>query len=160
MITLSSVLMVLKSFCKGYAAAKANATFAVVNRLRTEEGPFDGILPKSNTDGFGVIRDHEIADDHGDLPHGRAVSQPCFGRKPAPHNTHLQDGETLVSAAGFPALVKFVAADKDKPLVIFVPGDAYLARIAYGFPDGNEQDFLAYWINQAGFSVLGVSLPS
>ena len=76
-----------------------------------------------------------------------------------PHNPNLHDGEMLVSAAGFPALVKFVAADKDKPLVIFVPGDAHLARIAYGFPDGNEQDFLAYWIKQAGFPFLGVSYP-
>ncbi|MEX3006936.1 hypothetical protein [Hoeflea sp. TYP-13] len=74
-------------------------------------------------------------------------------------NKHLYDGETLVSAAGFPALIKYVEADKDKPLVIFVPGDAHLARIAYGFPKGNPQDFLAYWLNQAGYPFLGVSYP-
>ncbi|HEX4044617.1 MAG TPA: hypothetical protein VHZ76_03010 [Gammaproteobacteria bacterium] len=33
----------------------------------------------------------------------------------------------------FPALIKLTKGNSDKPLVIFVPGDSHLARIAYNF---------------------------
>ncbi|WP_058524594.1 hypothetical protein [Legionella birminghamensis] len=44
-------------------------------------------------------------------------------------------------------------------MVVFVPGDSHLARISYGFPKGNEKDFLAYWLNKEGYSFLGISYP-
>ena len=71
----------------------------------------------------------------------------------------LYPGEQIIDAAGFPSLVKFIKGDPRKPLVVFVPGTSFLARIAYGFPAGNDADFLAHWIVQRGYSFLGTSYP-
>jgi hypothetical protein len=75
----------------------------------------------------------------------------------------LYDGEKLVEVNKVQTLYKFIESTEnssDKPLIIFVPGDAHLARISYGFPDGKEDDFLAYWFHKKGFPFLGVSYPS
>lgn len=72
----------------------------------------------------------------------------------------LYPGEQLVKINEFETLIKFVKADPKKPLVIFVPGDSHLARIAYGYPKGDDKDFLAYWLQARGYSFLGVSYPS
>lgn len=69
------------------------------------------------------------------------------------------EGEQLVEINNIQTLFKFIEGDKDKPLVIFVPGAAHLARIAYGFPGGKEDDFLSYWIHEKGYPFLGVSYP-
>jgi hypothetical protein len=67
--------------------------------------------------------------------------------------------ETIVQAAGFPALVRFEHGAPDKPLVAFITGGGVLARIAYGHPDGTPSDFLFHWLSREGFSTLGMSYP-
>jgi pimeloyl-ACP methyl ester carboxylesterase len=74
-------------------------------------------------------------------------------------NSRLFPGERVIDAAGFPALVKIIAGPRGSTLVVFVPGTSFLARIAYGFPGGRPEDFLAHWIASAGYSFLGVSYP-
>jgi len=71
----------------------------------------------------------------------------------------LFPGEEVIDAAGYPALVKFTKGQKDRPLLVFVPGTSFLARIAYGFPGGRPEDFLEHWVVAAGYSFLGVSYP-
>jgi hypothetical protein len=67
--------------------------------------------------------------------------------------------ETIVQAAGFPALVQRQRGEADKPLVAFVTGGGVLARIAYGHPKGRPSDFLFHWLCREGFSTLGMSYP-
>src|SRR5271166_6375142 len=67
--------------------------------------------------------------------------------------------EQLIESGGFPALVKFAKGNGDLPLVVFLPGTSFLARIAYGFPSGQPEDFLEHWLVKAGYSFLGVSYP-
>lgn len=55
--------------------------------------------------------------------------------------------------------MKFIPGDENKPLIIFIPGMSHLARIAYGYPNCNEQDFLAYWIHQKQYPFLAISYP-
>ena len=71
----------------------------------------------------------------------------------------LYSGEKLIYSADYPALAYFIKGDPNKPLVVFVPGDSHLARIAYGYAGGNKKDFLAHWINQLGYSFLAISYP-
>lgn len=73
-------------------------------------------------------------------------------------------GEVIEHIAGAPALVAYrpcqSIAAKQRALVVFVPGAAHLARIAYGGHPGSQLDsFLAHWINEAGFNFLGISYP-
>lgn len=68
--------------------------------------------------------------------------------------------EQVATYNGFQSLVQFMKGDPRKPLIIFVPGNAHLARIGYGYADGNPKDFLAYWLNKKGYSFLGVSYPT
>ncbi|WP_020413748.1 hypothetical protein [Microbulbifer variabilis] len=75
-------------------------------------------------------------------------------------NTHLYPGEEMLLTNGIETLNYFKAGDPQKPLVIFVPGGFHLARVAYGYPGGDEKDFLAYWFGQKGFSFLGASYPT
>ena len=72
----------------------------------------------------------------------------------------LYPGEQLVEVNKVQTLFKFIKGDGDKPLIIFVPGAAHLARISYGFPGGKEDDFLSYWLHKKGYSFLGVSYPT
>lgn len=76
-----------------------------------------------------------------------------------PPTTAMYPGESMLAVAGYPALVKFSKGDATKPLVIFIPGNNSLGRISYGYPGGNPKDFLAYWLNQAGYSFLSISYP-
>ncbi len=72
----------------------------------------------------------------------------------------LYPGEELLSTNGIETLTYFKAGDPEKPLVIFVPGGFHLARVAYGYPGGDERDFLAYWLGHDGYSFLGASYPT
>jgi pimeloyl-ACP methyl ester carboxylesterase len=70
------------------------------------------------------------------------------------------EGEQVTEAAGFPALVKFIPGDPQRPLVVFIPGAHNTARIAYGGHEGGrEEDFLAYWLVKQGYNFLGISYP-
>ncbi|MCI0410001.1 MAG: hypothetical protein L0191_15825 [Acidobacteria bacterium] len=74
--------------------------------------------------------------------------------------THLlYPGEELCTGDEYPALVRFVEGHRQQPLVLFIPGMAHLARIAYGFPQGEEKDFLAYWLHRSGYPFLALSYP-
>ena len=81
-------------------------------------------------------------------------AQPASTASPA-----LYDGEMLVTAAGYPALYRSIPAYNSKPLIVFVPGDAHLARIVYGYPGGHDEDFVSHWVNRAGYPFLAVSYP-
>jgi hypothetical protein len=65
----------------------------------------------------------------------------------------------MITAAAFPCLIRFEKSAHDQPLVVFVPGTSFLARIAYGLPAGRPTDFLGHWLVEAGFPFLGVSYP-
>jgi hypothetical protein len=71
----------------------------------------------------------------------------------------LYPGESIVTAANFPALIWSKKSNPKKPLVVFIPGGGVLARIAYGYPEGHPEDFLAYWLDQKGYSFLAISYP-
>ncbi|TAL60977.1 MAG: hypothetical protein EPN84_08710 [Legionella sp.] len=71
----------------------------------------------------------------------------------------LYPQESVMQFAGAQTLTYFQKGKKEKPLVIFIPGDSHLARIGYGYPQGNKKDFLAYWMHERGFSFLGLSYP-
>lgn len=75
-------------------------------------------------------------------------------------NSGLYPGEEMLLTNGIETLTHFKAGDPKKPLVIFVPGGFHLARVAYGYPGGNEADFLAHWLGKAGYSFLGASYPT
>ncbi|MFC3908047.1 hypothetical protein ACFORL_03000 [Legionella dresdenensis] len=72
----------------------------------------------------------------------------------------LYPHERIMHAAGAESLVYFQSADKTKPMIIFIPGDGHLARIFYGYPQGNPADFLNYWIHKKGYPFLALSYPS
>ena len=73
---------------------------------------------------------------------------------------NLWDGEEVRMGAGYPFIAKFIAAERDAPLVVFIPGARGLARFAYGGHEGGlEEDFLAYWLNREGYNFLGISYP-
>lgn len=73
---------------------------------------------------------------------------------------NLWDGEEVHMGAGYPFISKFIGAEIDAPLVVFIPGARSLARIAYGGHEGGlEEDFLAYWLNREGYNFLGISYP-
>lgn len=71
----------------------------------------------------------------------------------------LSDGEYLTSIADFPTLMYYIPGNRDKELVVFVPGGYHLARVSYGLSDSFKPDFLAYWFQQQGYSFLGLSYP-
>ncbi|KAH8810872.1 thioesterase domain protein [Xylogone sp. PMI_703] len=72
----------------------------------------------------------------------------------------LYNGERLEIISGFPALYKFFPADSSKLLLVFVPGAAHNARIAYGCHDGAvPEDFLASALNSKGYPFLALSYP-
>ena len=50
-------------------------------------------------------------------------------------------GERVEWGAGFPALSMFRRGSPTQPLVVFLPGGGHLARIAYGHPEGEPDDF-------------------
>jgi hypothetical protein len=72
----------------------------------------------------------------------------------------LYEGEKLVEINKVQTLYKFIPGDVNKPLIIFVPGSAHLARISYGYAGCKEEDFLSYWFHKKGYSFLGVSYPT
>ncbi|KAL1992361.1 hypothetical protein VTN49DRAFT_4393 [Thermomyces lanuginosus] len=80
---------------------------------------------------------------------------------------NIYSGEILQQFGEFETLYRFLPAansgssdGRQRPLVIFIPGAAHLARISYGVHPGHiPQDFIAHWLNQAGYDVLAVSYP-
>jgi pimeloyl-ACP methyl ester carboxylesterase len=78
---------------------------------------------------------------------------------PSRAQTSLWPGEKIQEGGGHQALVRFWKGRSDKPLVVFVPGALFTARIAYGHPGSDEKGFLAYWLSQEGYSVLAISYP-
>ncbi|WP_162619501.1 hypothetical protein [Salinicola peritrichatus] len=79
----------------------------------------------------------------------------------SPHETGaLYNGERRVNVSGRPAVIRFIKGDPKKPLLVFIPGTNYMARIAYGGHRGSKpQDFLAFWLNQQGYNFLAISYP-
>lgn len=67
--------------------------------------------------------------------------------------------EKLVMRAGFPSLEYYRDGLRQQPLVVFVTGGGITARISYGHPEGAEQDFLAWWVREAGYPFLALSYP-
>jgi pimeloyl-ACP methyl ester carboxylesterase len=74
--------------------------------------------------------------------------------------TLVYAGEHLDTVAGFPALYTFSPADRDNPLIVFIPGGGHNARISYGgHPGRRREDFLAHWLNKLGHGLLAISYP-
>lgn len=71
----------------------------------------------------------------------------------------LYPGEHVVQLAGYPAMLRFFKGDPQKPLLVFIPGQSHLARIAYGAPGTRPEDFLAYWLQKEGYNFLAFSFP-
>ena len=72
----------------------------------------------------------------------------------------LFEGERIMRGVGVPALTWFGKGNPDKPLIVFLPGSAHNARIAYGgHASYVAQDFLAHWLIAQGYNFLGVSYP-
>ena len=78
---------------------------------------------------------------------------------PPAGNAHLFPGEEIIQVNGYPTLIRYQPSTGDRPLVVFVPGTSFLARIAYGYPGGRSTDFLSHWLVEAGFPFLGTSYP-
>ncbi len=73
---------------------------------------------------------------------------------------HTYTGEVIEQAAGYPAIYKYIAGDKTKPLLVFVPGAHHTARVFYGGHQGYKaEDFLAFWVNEKGYNFLALSYP-
>ena len=73
--------------------------------------------------------------------------------------TVMYPGESIIEAAGYPALVKFEPGTANTPLVVFITGGDVLARVAYGHPQGRSADFLAHWLKREGIPFLAISYP-
>lgn len=83
----------------------------------------------------------------------------------------LYDGESLGNVAGHPCVYQYlpptssrtpISPYSPRPLVVFIPGAAHLARIAYGVPSHpshTPSDFLAHHLNDIGYPFLGISYP-
>ena len=57
-------------------------------------------------------------------------------------------------------ITRYFPGDPIQPLVVFIPGAAHLARIAYGGHKGSRnKDFLAYWLIEKGLGLLALSYP-
>lgn len=69
------------------------------------------------------------------------------------------EGERLVEVNGVPLLVHEKRGDPGQPLVVFLPGAIHLARVAYGHPGSQPEDFLGHWLAQRDRSFLAVSYP-
>jgi hypothetical protein len=68
-------------------------------------------------------------------------------------------GETFLNAGTTPTLAWLAPGQRDRPLVVFIPGAGHLARIAYGAPDADPHHFPAHWFAVHGFSFLALSYP-
>ncbi|KFY39927.1 hypothetical protein V494_03761 [Pseudogymnoascus sp. VKM F-4513 (FW-928)] len=72
----------------------------------------------------------------------------------------LFPSEVLDQVTNSPCLYRYFPGDKDKPLVVLIPGGAHTARIFYGGHFGYDpEDFLVPWLTRMGFGALGISYP-
>ncbi|KIV79324.1 hypothetical protein PV11_06890 [Exophiala sideris] len=72
----------------------------------------------------------------------------------------LYEGETLTTVNDAPAITYFKRGDPSKPLAVFIPGAAHLARVSYGGHVGYDpKDFIAHWLPEHGYSFLAISYP-
>ncbi len=69
----------------------------------------------------------------------------------------LFPSEKIQVAGGYPCLTYFSNSKPELPLVVFVSGGPIMSRIAYGHSGGQSEDFLAYWIKQAGNPFLAIT---
>ncbi|MCC8965369.1 hypothetical protein H8A95_24390 [Bradyrhizobium sp. Pear76] len=69
-------------------------------------------------------------------------------------------GEQRLLSAGVLGLRYLRRGQDDQPLVVFLPGAAHLARIAYGDPTSSRMDFLDHWLETRGIGLAALSYPS
>ncbi|NTE68167.1 hypothetical protein G6M85_21430 [Agrobacterium tumefaciens] len=67
--------------------------------------------------------------------------------------------EQLVEANGHQFLV-YARLEVGAPTIVFLPGGAHLARVAYGHPGAREADFLDDHLRVSGLGLLAISYPS
>lgn len=73
----------------------------------------------------------------------------------------LINGETLRHAANVPMLAFYRPGRiASAPLVVFIPGGGHLARISYGYPNCNPQDFIGHWFSEVGYGFLALSVAT
>ncbi len=71
----------------------------------------------------------------------------------------LYPNEQLTIRRGIPCLTWSLNGQKERPLALFLTGGGHLGRIAYGHPACDPHDFLAHWLNKAGYNLLVASPP-
>lgn len=71
----------------------------------------------------------------------------------------LFSGERLLSIEQLPLLAYCRLGDVNKPLVLFLTGGGIMARIAYGHPEGEADDFLDYWLKRQGWGLISATYP-
>lgn len=69
-------------------------------------------------------------------------------------------GELQLRRANVAGLRYLRRGNDEHPLVVFLPGGAHLARIAYGDPTSSRLDFLDYWLEERGIGLIALSYPS
>ncbi|KAK7903197.1 hypothetical protein LTR67_001214 [Exophiala xenobiotica] len=74
---------------------------------------------------------------------------------------NLYPGETLSNINNAPCITYFRPGDPSRPLAVFIPGAAHLARIFYGGHTGHSPaDFVSHWFPQVGgYNFLAISYP-
>ncbi|MGY2803948.1 hypothetical protein [Bradyrhizobium sp. USDA 4506] len=69
------------------------------------------------------------------------------------------DHEELVANAAGEFLVH-ARLEAGAPVVLFLPGGAHLARVAYGHPGARRADFLDHHLEASGLALLAISYPT
>ena len=80
----------------------------------------------------------------------------CIGTA---YSANLWKGEEVRQAAGYPAIIKFIKGDPEKPILVLIPGAHHMARIFYGDENRRREDFLSYWLGKYGYNILAISYP-
>lgn len=89
------------------------------------------------------------------------MSSPTATTTTTPTTTNLYEGETLSTIHNAPCITYFQRGDPSRPLAVFIPGAAHLARVFYGGHAGHDPaDFVAHWFPRlGGYNFLAVSYP-
>lgn len=91
---------------------------------------------------------------------GKQGSEPGTVTMGSSQTSGLYEGEDLTIVDDVPAITYFKRGDPTKPLTIFIPGAAHLARISYGgHASYDPKDFIAHWLHGQGYSFLAISYP-
>lgn len=72
----------------------------------------------------------------------------------------LFPSEMLVESSDVPMIAYVREGSPERPIVVALPGGGHLARIFYGHPGGQAENFLDHWLDTLGFGLIALSYPS